>query len=52
MVFKSGDEEDFAARVEALLAGEIDLGAYWAGAMAPRSMDDHLAELKSLYQAA
>lgn len=52
MVFKAGDEEDFAARVQALLEGQIDLGAYWAGAMAPRSMAEHLAELKTLYQAA
>ena len=52
MVFTAGDEEDFAARVQAILEGQVDLGAYWAGAMAPRSMEAHLSELKSLYQGA
>jgi len=50
MVFEAGDEEAFQARIEAILAGNLDLEAYWAGARAPTSLEGHLAELKTLYR--
>jgi glycosyltransferase involved in cell wall biosynthesis len=49
MVFPAGDEAAFQARLEDLLAGKLDLAAYWAGAQAPTSMDGHVAALKGLY---
>ncbi|MGR3624629.1 glycosyltransferase [Pseudophaeobacter sp.] len=49
MVFKAGDIDSFQARLQALLAGEIDMGAYWAGARVPTSMADHLTALMQVY---
>ena len=50
MVFAAGDTGDFAARIAALLRGEVDMDAYWAGARAPRRMAEHMAELAGLYR--
>ncbi|KAA8606127.1 glycosyltransferase [Salipiger aestuarii] len=49
MRFTSGDIDDFHARVQAMLDGEIDLSQYWSGALAPYSMENHLAELHQVY---
>lgn len=49
LVFPAGDAGAFADRIAAALAGEIDLAAYWAGAMAPVTLDAHVDRLRSLY---
>ena len=49
MVFRAGDTADFARRIGAILEGAVDLDAYWQGAMAPYSMEDHLTELRAVY---
>ncbi len=49
MVFRAGDAADFAARIEAILAGEISPQDYWSAAMAPMSMADHVARLRAVY---
>ncbi len=49
MVFAAGDVADFHARVGALLAGEVDMDAYWRGAMTPVDMRDHLSALMGYY---
>ncbi|MBA84756.1 glycosyltransferase [Thalassobius sp. S69A] len=49
MVFRAGDVEAFHARLRAILSGQIDLAAYWAGARAPVSMPQHLDELRAVY---
>ncbi|MDO6586870.1 glycosyltransferase [Salipiger sp. 1_MG-2023] len=51
MRFASGDIDDFHARVQAMLDGEIDLSDYWSRALAPYSMENHLAELHQVYAA-
>ncbi|MBT8408709.1 MAG: glycosyltransferase [Alphaproteobacteria bacterium] len=50
LVFRAGDKASFTARINAALSGEIDMHAYWARAMAPYSMDDHLKELLPVYR--
>lgn len=50
MVHEAGSIPDFHRRLSAILNGDIDLTDYWAGAMAPVSMSEHLAELLSLYR--
>ena len=49
MVFPAGDINALHARLQAILDGQIDLEAYWAGARAPVSMPQHLAELCAVY---
>ena len=49
MVFRAGDVEAFRARIAALLAGEVDMDAYWRGAMAPVGMVAHVDELMAVY---
>ncbi|MFZ7094105.1 glycosyltransferase [Primorskyibacter sp. 2E233] len=51
MVFAAGDIKSFHDRIAALLAGEIDMQAYWQGAMAPVDMDSHLTDLLAIYGA-
>lgn len=51
MVFKAGDKADFAKKLRAILDGKISLETYWAGAMAPHSMGEHLDELHKVYAA-
>ncbi|MEP2718409.1 glycosyltransferase [Pseudophaeobacter sp.] len=51
MVFRAGDIASFQARLQAVLAGEIDMESYWAGARAPSSMAEHLAVLSHVYAA-
>jgi glycosyltransferase involved in cell wall biosynthesis len=51
LIFKAGDEDDFNARVSAVLEGKIDLAGYWKGAMAPYSMQNHVDELRMVYAA-
>lgn len=49
MVFTAGDIDDFHARIAALLAGEVDMEAYWQGARVPVDMDTHLNDLMGHY---
>lgn len=49
MIFKGGDVASFGDRIRALLEGEVDMDRYWAGAMAPKRMDQHLDELNRHY---
>lgn len=49
MVFAAGDVDAFRGRIETILAGGIDMDAYWQGARAPQGMDGHLAELLEIY---
>lgn len=51
LVFTAGDKEDFAAKLIAVLGGKISVKEYWTSAMAPYSMQDHLAYLMSVYRA-
>lgn len=50
MVFAAGDTGSFAARIAALLAGEVDLAQYWSEAMGPVTMPTHLDHLISIYK--
>lgn len=49
LVFRAGDHASFQTCLEAVLANEINLEAYWAGARHPVSMQEHLEALKTLY---
>ncbi|WP_299694780.1 glycosyltransferase [uncultured Tateyamaria sp.] len=49
MVFAAGDGAAFRARLAALVAGEIDMDAYWRCARAPVTMAQHVAELERHY---
>jgi len=49
MVFEAGDTGSFTARLEGLLAGDLDLEAYWRGAMRPVVMQSHVQELLDIY---
>ncbi|MDO6732735.1 glycosyltransferase [Marinovum sp. 2_MG-2023] len=49
LIFQSGDVESFNAKIAAILEDEVDLSSYWQGAMAPYSMDNHVAELREIY---
>ena len=51
LVHRAGDVGSFGRQISRVLAGEVDLEAYWAGALAPVSMPQHLAALKALYRA-
>ena len=51
MVFRAGDAVDFAARINAILAGEITPAQYWRDAMVPTSMAEHIAQLRVVYGA-
>jgi glycosyltransferase involved in cell wall biosynthesis len=50
MVFPAGDTAAFRARLERLLVGGVDFGAYWAGAMPPVSLEAHAAALMRHYR--
>ena len=50
MTFPAGDSAAFRARIEASLAGDIDFDAYWEGAQAPVSMEEHITELLEIYR--
>ncbi|WP_051294411.1 glycosyltransferase [Gemmobacter nectariphilus] len=50
LVFPAGNAAAFADRIGAALDGRIDLGAYWAGARAPETMERHLAVLHQVWQ--
>ena len=50
MLFPAGDRAAFRARLERLLAGGVDFGAYWAGAMPPVSLEAHAAALMRHYR--
>tara|TARA_R110000787_G_scaffold27435_1_gene75959 strand:- start:157 stop:1662 length:1506 start_codon:yes stop_codon:yes gene_type:complete len=51
LVFAAGDPDSFAACVEKLLAGKIDMDTYWRGAMRPVAMQAHIGELLRTYGA-
>ena len=50
MVFPAGDIAAFHDRLRALLAGQVDMAAYWRDAMEPVGMDRHMAELLTHYR--
>ena len=50
MVFAAGDAAALRARLAALVAGEVDMDAYWRGARAPVGMAQHMAELERTYR--
>ncbi|PCD76453.1 glycosyltransferase [Pseudothioclava arenosa] len=50
LIHDAGSIPDFHRCLQTALNDAIDLRAYWAGAMAPVSMPEHLAQLRSLYQ--
>lgn len=52
MIFSAGDTGAFHGRIAALLEGEVDMDAYWRGAMAPVGMGDHLDQLMQYYSSA
>ncbi len=49
MIFPAGDSAAFIERLRTVLAGGIDLEAYWRGARAPQTFQAHISELKRLY---
>lgn len=49
MVFTAGDTDSFGKRIDALLAGLVDMDSYWSGAMVPLTMAAHIAELSEIY---
>jgi glycosyltransferase involved in cell wall biosynthesis len=49
LVFRAGDTVDFAERLGAVLDGRVTPAQYWATAMPPVGMADHLAELMQIY---
>lgn len=49
MVFRSEDVESLHDRLAAILGGQIDLRRYWAGAMAPVSLEAHVLDLLGHY---
>lgn len=49
MVFKSGSVTDFHRRIRALLDGKVDMEAYWATARKPKTMPEHVEELREIY---
>lgn len=49
LTFPAGDIPAFAALIARLLRGEVDPGAYWAGALVPRDMSAHAQELCDIY---
>lgn len=50
LVHEAGSAASFETCLTRILNGEIDLEAYWAGAMAPVSMPAHTAELLRIYK--
>jgi glycosyltransferase involved in cell wall biosynthesis len=49
LVFPAGNRTEFANRLESVMAGRVLPAAYWASAMAPVSMQQHLAALREIY---
>ena len=49
-IFKAGDVADFGRRLTDILNGQVDMDAYWAGALAPRSVSAHIDEILTLYR--
>jgi glycosyltransferase involved in cell wall biosynthesis len=49
MTFAAGNAPALAARITAILNGEIDLNTYWSNAMPPPTMADHLSDLMQHY---
>lgn len=47
--FPAGDTDAFAALLGRLLAGQVDLGTYWARARVPKDMNCHAGELLDFY---
>ena len=48
-VFRAGDVDGFLHRLRLVLEGELDPAVYWDNAQAPRSMAEHVAELRAHY---
>lgn len=49
-VFPAGDVEAFCDRIDSILDGRVDLGAYWRNARAPVSIPEHIEELLAIYR--
>ena len=49
LTHRAGDAADFGAKIADVLNGHVDMDAYWKGALAPVSMDAHLADLRAHY---
>jgi len=49
LTFRAGDTAAIAALIARLLRGEVDLRAYWAGALVPRDMAAHVQQLRDIY---
>ncbi len=50
LVFRAGDRADFARALEGVLSGAVQPGDYWQGAMAPVTMNEHLARLLPIWR--
>lgn len=50
MTFQAGSASDFQRVLERVLAGAVSPEAYWANAMAPVSMSEHMEALFGLYE--
>lgn len=50
MTFPAHDQAALQACISALLAGEVDMDAYWKGAMVPVDMPTHLQALNAVYR--
>ncbi|MCA0922771.1 glycosyltransferase [Pseudooceanicola nanhaiensis] len=48
-VFTAGDRRDFQRKINHILDGVTDPADYWRSAMAPKSMAEHVAELREIY---
>lgn len=50
LTFAAGDTAGFHTALKRVLSGAVSPAAYWAGAMPPVSMADHITELKAIFQ--
>lgn len=50
LVFRAGDQEDFARVVDSVLEGRVDLSAYWRHAKPPVNMAQHALALDAIYR--
>lgn len=50
MVFHAGSTASFIDRISRILGGDIAIDEYWRDALAPVSMEQHVAELMAIYR--
>lgn len=48
-VFENNNKIDFYKKLGNIISGEVDISRYWENIREPVSLDDHMAELMSLY---